>query len=163
VHVRPTIFQENFFFLEWAADQIHRDGTLRLPFGSGRTSPVSTQDVAEAVAAILIDPAPHVGKIYELTGPRSENLKGLASEYAAALGQPVRYVAVPIDEWRDKELRAQALPEHLYGHFLTIAELHAANRYDRLTSDVEAILGRPARPVESMIRDNRSKFSGTRG
>jgi len=163
VHVRPTIFQENFFFLDWAADQIRRDGTLRLPFGSGRTSPVSTQDAAEAVAAILIDPAPHVGKIYELTGPRSEDLEGLASEYSAALGRPVRYVAVPLDEWRDKVLCSHALPEHVYGHFLTMAELHAANRYDRLTSDVEAILGRPARPIESMIRDNRSKFSGPRG
>jgi NAD(P)H dehydrogenase (quinone) len=158
VHVRPTIFQENFFFLDWAAEQIRRDGTIRLPFGRGRTSPVSTQDVAEVVAAILVDPASHIGKIYELTGPRSEDLDGFASEYAAALGRPVRYTAVPLEEWRDKELRAHGLPEHVYGHFLTMAELHAANHYDRLTSDVEAILGRPARPIESMVRENRGKF-----
>ena len=151
-------FQENFFFLDWAAEQIRRDGTIRLPFGSGRTSPVSTQDVAEVVASILVDPTPHIGKIYELTGPRSEDLRGLSSEYAAALGLPVRYAAVPLEEWRDKELRAHGLPEHVYGHFLTMAELHAANRYDRLTSDVEAVLGRPARPIESMVRENRDKF-----
>jgi NAD(P)H dehydrogenase (quinone) len=158
VHVRPTIFQENFFFLDWAAAQIRRDGTIRLPFGSGRTSPVSTQDVAEVVAAIVVDPAPHIGKIYELTGPRSEDLQGLASEYAAALGRPVRYTALPLDEWRDKELRAHGLPEHVYEHFLTMAKLHSANRYDRLTSDLEAILGRPARSIESMVRENRGKF-----
>lgn len=158
VHLRPTIFQENFFFLDWAAEQIRRDGTIRLPFGMGRTSPVSAQDVAEVVAAILVDPTPHIGKIYELTGPRSEDLRGLSSEYAAALGRPVRYTAVPFEEWRDKELRAHGLPEHVYGHFLTMAELHAANRYDRLTSDVEAVLGRPARPIESMVRENRGKF-----
>jgi uncharacterized protein YbjT (DUF2867 family) len=159
VHLRPTIFQENFFFLDWAAEQIRRDGTIRLPFGSGRTSPVSTQDVAEAIAAILVDPAPHIGKNYELTGPRSEDLHGLASDYAAALGRPVRYSALPLDEWRDKELGTHGLPAHVYSHFLTMAELHAQNRYDRLTSDVEAILGQPARPIESMVRNNRSKFS----
>ena len=158
VHMRPTIFQENFFFLDWAAQQISRDGAIRLPFGSGRTSPVSAQDVAEVVAAILIDPAAHIGKIYELTGPRSEDLHGLASEYAAALGRPVRYIAAPLDEWRDKELRASGLPEHVFGHLLTMAKLHAENRYDRLTSDVEAILGRPARPIETMVRENRKKF-----
>jgi uncharacterized protein YbjT (DUF2867 family) len=158
VHMRPTIFQENFFFLDWAAEQIRRDGAIRLPFGSGRTSPVSAQDVAEVVAAILVDPAPHIGKIYELTGPRSEDLHGLASEYAAALGRPVRYIAAPLDEWRDKELRASGLPEHVFGHLLTMAKLHAANRYDRLTSDVEVILGRPARPIEAMVRENRKKF-----
>jgi uncharacterized protein YbjT (DUF2867 family) len=37
VHVRPTIFLQNFFFLDWAAESIKRDGTIRLPFGSGRT------------------------------------------------------------------------------------------------------------------------------
>src|SRR5262249_56054322 len=42
VHVRSTIFLQNFFFLDWAAESIKRDGTIRLPFGRGRTSPVHT-------------------------------------------------------------------------------------------------------------------------
>jgi NAD(P)H dehydrogenase (quinone) len=158
VHVRPTVFQENFFFLDWAAQQISRDGTIRLPFGSGRTSPVSAEDVANVVSAILVDPDPHIGKIYELTGPRSEDLHGLASQYAAALGWPVRYVGVSLKDWQDKELQTHGLPEHVFEHLLTMAELHAANRYDRLTSDVEAILGRPARPIASMVTENRKKF-----
>lgn len=158
VHVRPTVFQENFFFLAWAAEQIRRDGTIRLPFGAGRTSPVAAQDVAEVVAAILLDPGRHIGKTYELTGPRSQDLHGLATEYAAALGRAVTYAGAPMDEWRE-ELRARQLPAHVFEHLLTMAELHAGNRYDRLSSDVEAILGRPARPIESMVRENRKKFS----
>src|SRR5215510_14669993 len=81
VHVRPTIFLQNFFFLDWAAESIKRDGSMRLPFGAGRTSPVDTRDVAEVIAAILADPARHVGKVYELTGPKSQDLHGLAAEY----------------------------------------------------------------------------------
>jgi uncharacterized protein YbjT (DUF2867 family) len=160
VHVRPTVFQENFFFLDWAAEQIRRDGTIRLPFGLGRTSPVSTQDVAEVVAGILLDPAAHIHKIYELTGPYSEDLHHLAVRYAASLGRPVHYAPVPLDEWEAKELLPRGLPAQVREHFLTMAELHRANRYDRLTTDVETILGRPARPIESMVLNNRSKFSG---
>ena len=126
-------------FLDWAAKSIARDGTIRLPFGSGRTSPVDTLDVAEVVAAILASPAKHVGKVYELTGPKSQDLHGLAAEYAAALGRPVTYVDVPLERWRDEELSKLGLPEHLLGHLLTMAKLHAANRYDRLTHDVEAV------------------------
>ena len=159
VHVRPTVFQENFFFLAWAAEQIARDGTIRLPFGSGRTSPVAAQDVADVVVSVLLDPLQHVGKTYELTGPRSQDLHGLAGEYSAALGRPVTYVDVPVDEWRDQELRSRRLPEHVFEHLLTMAHLHAANRYDRLSPDVEAILGRPARSLESMVRDNHERFS----
>src|SRR5215470_8550071 len=55
VHIRPTVFLQNFSFLDWAAESIARDGTIRVPFGSGRTSPVDTRDVAEVIAAILTD------------------------------------------------------------------------------------------------------------
>ena len=51
----------------------HND-TLALPMGEGRTSPVSAVDVARAVAAILDDPASHIGQIYNLTGPESADL-----------------------------------------------------------------------------------------
>src|SRR5262249_43064721 len=56
VHVRPTVFLQHFFFLAWAAESIARDGTIRLPFGSGRTSPVDPRDVAEVIATLLPSP-----------------------------------------------------------------------------------------------------------
>src|SRR5215813_2032407 len=74
VHVRPTVFLQNPFFLDWAAESIARDATIRLPFGKGRTSPVDAQDVAEVIAAILANPTAHIGKVYELTGPRSADM-----------------------------------------------------------------------------------------
>jgi len=73
VHVRATVFLQNFFFLAWAAESIARDATIRLPFGTGRTSPVDARDVAEAVTTLLTSPTAHIGKVYELTGPRSQD------------------------------------------------------------------------------------------
>jgi NAD(P)H dehydrogenase (quinone) len=159
VHVRPTVFLQNPLFLDWAAKSIARDGTIRLPFGSGRTSPVDTLDVAEVVAAILASPAKHVGKVYELTGPKSQDVHGIAAEYAEALGRPVTYVDVPLERWRDEELRKFGLPEHLLGHLLTMAKLHAANRYDRLTHDVEAVLGRPATSARDFVARHTASFA----
>ena len=110
------------------------------------------------VVSVLLDPVRHVGKTYELTGPRSQDLQGLAAEYSTALGRSVTYVDVPLDEWRDQELRGRRLPEHVFDHLSTMAHLHAANRYDRLSPDVEAILGRPARSLEAMVRDHHERF-----
>ena len=160
VHVRPTVFQESPFFLPRAAEQIRRDGTIRLPFGSGRTSPVAGRDVAQVIATILLDPSRHVGKIYELTGPRSADLHALAGEYGKALGRPVTYVDVPIEAWAE-ELRGRHLPEHVLKHLLTMGHLHASNRYDRLSADVEAILGKPAQSLESTVRHNRKMFGAS--
>src|SRR5262249_9884551 len=65
VQIRPTIFLQTFVTL--AADSIARDGTLPLPFGDGRTSPVDAGDVADVIAAVLADPSAHIGHVYELT------------------------------------------------------------------------------------------------
>jgi uncharacterized protein YbjT (DUF2867 family) len=158
VQIRPTVFLEHFFFSAWAAASIAEDGTIRLPFGSGRTSPVAVRDVAEVVAAVLERPSPHIGKIYELTGPRSQDMASMAAEYSAALGRPVTYVDVPFDDWRDRELRSRGLPDHVFDHFVTMARLHAENRYDRMTHDVEAITGRPALTVRSYVESRADLF-----
>jgi NAD(P)H dehydrogenase (quinone) len=157
VHVRPTVFLQHPFFSEWAAESIARDATMRLPFGSGRTSPVDARDVAEVIAAILVNPGPHIGAVHELTGPHSQDMNGVAAEYADALGRPVRYADVPFDQWRE-ELRRRNLPAHLYEHILTMARLHAGGGYDRLTHDVETITGRPAASVRDFVARNKTLF-----
>jgi uncharacterized protein YbjT (DUF2867 family) len=69
VHMRPTVFLEGFF-LRFCASSIKRSNALSLPMGTGKTSPISAYDVARAVVAIPEDPQPHVGRIYNLAGPR---------------------------------------------------------------------------------------------
>jgi NAD(P)H dehydrogenase (quinone) len=151
VHLRATVCLQHFFFLAWAAESIARDATIRLPFGTGRTSPVDAGDVAEVAAAILAHPTAHIGEVYELTGPQSQDMHALAAEYSAALGRTITYVDVPFETWRDQELRRRHLPEHVFEHLLTMARLHAANRYDRLTHDVEAVTGRPATSARDFV------------
>jgi uncharacterized protein YbjT (DUF2867 family) len=155
VHVRPTFFEESF--LNLTRDTIARDGTMRLPFGHGRTSPVDAGDVADVVAAILADPSPHVGHVYELTGPRSQTLDELAEEYSTALGRPIRYVEVPYEPWKEG-LRRKGLSEHLIEHLATVARLHSQNRYDRLTGDVERITGHPATSAGDFVSHHASEL-----
>src|SRR5271169_4866392 len=100
VHVRATVFLEHFFFTSMAAASIAKNGTIRLPFGSGRTSPVAARDVARVIAAILENPKPHVGKVYELTGPRSVDMHEMVKEYEEALGRPVKYIDMQFDKWK---------------------------------------------------------------
>src|SRR5215469_4661178 len=104
VHVRSTVFLEHPFFSSGAASSIAKDGTIRLPFGSARTSPISASDVARVVSTIVEDPTGHRGKVYELTGPRLEDMNEVAKEYATALNRPVKYVDMPYNKWLKEEL-----------------------------------------------------------
>ncbi|MFF4758331.1 hypothetical protein [Streptomyces sp. NPDC001292] len=89
VHARPTVRMENPLFARVAVASILRDGTIRLPFGSARTSPVAAADVAEVIARLLLDPAPPSGRVHEPTGSRSRDVAAIAAEFSTALGRPV--------------------------------------------------------------------------
>ena len=160
-HIRPTVFLEHPFFFEWAAESIRRDDTIPLPFGKGHSSPVSALDVARVVAAILEDPKRHLNKIYHLTGPRSMDMEALAKEYGDALGRTVNYVDIPLEEWQ-KKMHARGLPQHVAEHIITMAKLHAINRYDRKTDDIVTITGRPAMSVHEFVQSNLDVYGGKR-
>jgi NAD(P)H dehydrogenase (quinone) len=158
-HVRSTVFLETPFFSSMAASSITKDGTIRLPFGSARTSPISASDVARVVSTILEDPTGHLGKVYELTGPRSEDMNEMAKEYATALNRPVKYVDMPYDKWLKEELLPLNLPQYVFEHVSTMAKLHAENRYDRLTSDVQKLTGKPSMSIREYVTGHPEIFS----
>ncbi|GIH24983.1 NmrA family transcriptional regulator [Acrocarpospora phusangensis] len=151
IHVRPTVFMENPLFMTLAAASIRKDGTIRLPFGSGRTSPVAAHDVAESIAAILRAPTPHTGAVYELTGPASRDLTAMAAELSDLLHRPITYTPLPLAEWADRYLRPLGFPPHVYDHVFTMARLHSENRYDRITADIELLTGKPASDLRQFL------------
>jgi uncharacterized protein YbjT (DUF2867 family) len=159
VHVRPTLFLDNPLFLSVAARSIADSGTIRLPFGTGRTSPIAVNDVARVVSAVLADPGPYIGRVLELTGLRSQDMNGVADEYARALGRQVSYVDIPPETWAAQVLAAARLGPYVDDHLLTVARLHRENRYDRMTITVEKITGRPAESVEEFVTEHLDLFA----
>jgi uncharacterized protein YbjT (DUF2867 family) len=159
VHVRPTVFLDTGLFTTLAALSIADSGTIRLPFGTGRTSPIASDDVARVVATVLTDPGPYIGRALELTGPRSQDMNGVAAEYARALGRPISYVDVPWETWAEQVLARANLGPYVDEHIATMARLHRENRYDRVTDTVEKITGRPAESVEEFVARRRDLFA----
>ncbi|MFF8867756.1 NmrA family NAD(P)-binding protein [Streptomyces sp. NPDC015139] len=160
VHVRPTSFLDNPLFTTLPAQTIRAKGTIELPFGAGRTSPVAVDDVARVIATVLRDPAPHVGRVYELTGPRTVDMTEMAEAFSQALGRPVSYVDVPLEQWRTEVLSTIGLPPHIEEHIVTMCRLHQQNRYDRASDDVERLTGTPAQTIEEFVAARQDFYLG---
>jgi uncharacterized protein YbjT (DUF2867 family) len=158
IHVRPTVFLDNPLFTFLAARSVRDRGVLALPFGSGRTSPIAAADVARVVAAILRDPTDRIGSVYELTGPQTLDINGLAEQYGTALGRSISAEDVPHDEWERHVLTPLGLPEHVQQHIATMARLHREGRYDRATDDVQQVTGQPAQTVAQYIASHPDLF-----
>src|SRR3989442_6307505 len=145
VTIRLTVFMEGLC-LPLTGPSVRDRSRIELPFGRGKTNPVAAADVARVVAAVLADPGPHVGRIYELTGPRSQDMDGVAREYADALHREITYTDIPPEAW-EQGLHKAGLPEHLIHHLVTMAALNRAGRYDRLAGGGGRGAARPAGSV----------------
>src|SRR5215813_5436020 len=159
VHLRPTVFLEGFFLIV-TSDSVRESNEVRLPFGDGKTSPMGVADVARAIAALLANPQPHIGKIYHLTGPQSENMHFYAQEYSKALGRTITYQDIPVEPWRDGLLE-RGLPVHLVNHLATMADLHRAGRYDRMSDDVLTLTGQVPLSLQEFVRANAAAFTAS--
>ena len=157
VHIRPTVFLDTPLFTTMAARSIQKNGTIAMPFGTGRTSPVAVDDVARVIATVLRDPAPHIGHVYELTGPKSVDMTELAAAFSRALNRPVSYVDVRLDQWL-AGLSRMGLPPHTEQHVATMARLHQDNRYDRTADGVERVTGIPPRSIEAFVAARRDFY-----
>jgi uncharacterized protein YbjT (DUF2867 family) len=159
VHVRPTMMLEGSLLI-LTPDSVRESNQIRLPFGEGKTSPVAVADVARAIAALVANPRPHIGKIYHLTGPQSENMHFYAEEYSKALGRTITYQDIPVGPWRD-ELLKRGLPVHLVNHLATMGDLHRAGRYDRMSDDVRTLTGQGPLSVQEFVRKNAPAFTAS--
>jgi uncharacterized protein YbjT (DUF2867 family) len=158
VHIRPTVFLDNPIFTWLATASLRARDVLALPFGTGKTSPVAATDVARSVAAVLVDPVGRIDEIYELTGPATLNIDGLATEYSRGLQRPIRGTDIPHDIWVADVLKPLGLPPHVEQHLETMALLHRAGRYDRATDDVEKLTGQPPVTVGNYVGEHLELF-----
>jgi uncharacterized protein YbjT (DUF2867 family) len=157
VYLRPTAFFDGMFLIQ-AAKGIREDNAIRLPFADGKTSLIAGTDVGAAAAVVLANPAPHIGKVYDLTGLQSLTMAQYAQEFSAVLGRTIQYINVPPEIWEAK-LREARMPEHLIAHMITMGQLNRDNRYDRMTDSFGQLVGRAPISAADFVRHHAFAFT----
>ena len=157
VYLRPTAFFDGMFLVQ-GAKGIREDNAIRLPFADGKTSLIAGADVGAAAAAVLANPAPHIGKVYDLTGLQSLTIAQYAEAFSGVLGRTIRYLNVPPQIWEAK-LREARLPEHLIAHLSTMGQLNRDNRYDRMTDCFQQLVGRAPISAAEFARRHVAAFT----
>ncbi|WP_101380197.1 NAD(P)H-binding protein [Kitasatospora sp. GP30] len=149
--LRPGAFASNAF--AWA-ESVRTRRTIEAPFGDVGLPLVDPADIAEVAAVALCEDG-HAGQAYELTGPGLSAPREQAAVFGELLGEPVEFV-----EQTEEQARAQLLrlmPEPVVD--TTLAILGAPTPAEqRISPDVEKLLGRPARPFADWARRNLPAF-----
>jgi uncharacterized protein YbjT (DUF2867 family) len=147
--VRSTWFMQNFSE-DYMVDGV-LSGEIALPAGDTPEPFVDADDIADVAVAALTDDK-HVGRLYEVTGPRLLTLSDVAEELSTATGRDIRYVPVSIDEYAaaaaENGVPADviAILTYLFGEVLD-------GRNSHLVDGVQRALGREPRDFRAFARD----------
>jgi NAD(P)H dehydrogenase (quinone) len=153
-YVRPTFFAE---WISWSWGRRGAEGVLRLPFGNGRHAPVAAVDQAYVIAAILEHPEPHDRQAYPLYGPVEMDHYGIAAAVSRALGIPVSYEPVSIEEFA-AGLASQGRSPHLIQHLSNVAADYQNGLFRGTNNLIEVIGDRTPMSVEEFVIDRKSAF-----
>ncbi len=127
------------------------DGSFALPAGTGKASFVSREELAEAIAAAAAAPA-LAKDVYELTGQAVHDYHEVAAAVATVTGRTLRYL--PTDAASHAAaLVAHGLPDWLAGALANMYAAVAAGRFERVTNDFAALVGRPPRPLACLAQE----------
>ena len=158
-----TILRLHSFMQNWlgeVAESVRAEGVIYSPIGDGRVPFIDARDIAEVALRVLLDPEPHAGKKYVLTGGEAVGYADVAEALSEATGKPVRYVPITMEEARSR-LEARGTPPELVDAMLAIAAYQRAGGPTSMVSDnVERILGRPPRTIRDFARDYATVFVG---
>ncbi|GIF46742.1 uncharacterized protein YbjT (DUF2867 family) [Asanoa ferruginea] len=154
VVLRPAFFMTNLLMV---AEGVAHAGTLYAPTAGRPVAMVDIADVA-AVAAVTLTTDGHAKRTYELTGPAAVTFSEVAVALAAATGRWVDYIDLTEEAARPR-FEGAGLPDWLAEHLAGVFGLIRDGGFARVTGDVAAITGHPARGIGEFARANAAAFT----
>jgi uncharacterized protein YbjT (DUF2867 family) len=127
------------------------DGVIKGPAGDGRVSWIGRDDIADAVATVLLEPGTHDGATYDDTGPEALTLAETADVLARVTGRPIAYREETIEEAWDSR-RPSGAPDWEIEGWVTSYVAIATGEMSTVSDDVERITGHPAEALEPFLR-----------
>jgi NAD(P)H dehydrogenase (quinone) len=144
-----TILRDNLY-ADFLPLMIGDDGAIRGPADDGRVAAVAQDDIAEAATAVLLSPAAHAGRTYELTGPQALTLAEAAEILTAALGRVVRFVDETLEEAYASRASYGAPPWQVEAWVTTYTAI-AAGDLAAVSGHVEELTGHPATSFAQLL------------
>jgi uncharacterized protein YbjT (DUF2867 family) len=95
--IRPGMFATNTLW--WWGRSIRAEGVARAPYPDAQSAPVHEKDMAALAVTALTQPG-HERRAYTLYGPQSLTQRQLAGQIGDAIGRPIRFVELSVDEAR---------------------------------------------------------------
>ena len=154
--LRPGLFMQNILA---QSASIKNDGKIFLPFAKDLPLALTdARDTAAVGARILIDPARHAGKTYDLTGALT-SYAAFAEDFSQTLGRKIAYVGVTFEQ-AEQAMKARNMPGWLVADLLAIARFAADGAFStENTRPITEIVRRAPLTTRQFVEDHKRFFA----
>lgn len=154
--LRFTFLRDNLY-ADFMTALVGDDGIIRGPAGTGQVAAVAQDDIADAAAAVLLDPDSHAGATYSLTGPQALTLDEVAAILTRELHRPVRYQRETIEEAYASRAHYGAPPWQVDAWVSTYTAI-AVGELANVTDHIPTLTGHAATSLASLLRLDGSAY-----
>ncbi len=149
--LRCSFFMQNLNTIH--RTEIRDRNEIYVPVGQAKTSFLDVRDIG-SVAALALTQAGHEKKAYDLTGSEALDYYQVAELFSQILGRQIAYKNPAALSYFWRQLRNKSNPMFA----LVTTWLYSSTKSgmaDRITDEVERLLGRKPIPMQQYIRDYR--------
>jgi NAD(P)H dehydrogenase (quinone) len=142
-----TVFRNTFYIevLPMFFGGALESGQWYYAAGNAKANFASRTDMAEAIANVAANPAPHANKIYEITSGQSYSFQEIAGMVSKVVGKTVTYIPIPLEALKEG-MKQAGVPEAHIPMYASIAEAISAGEMDAVDGSLENLLKR--KPVD---------------
>lgn len=154
-----TILRASWFFQNFSESDFLEPilaGYVELPVGEVGEPFIDANDIADVAVAALTETG-HSGKLYELTGPRLLTFRQAVQEISEAIGRPIQYNQLTVDQYAAM-LKEYQVPDESVELVTYLFSEVLDGRNESITNGVQQALGR--QPTDFSVYVRKTAASG---
>lgn len=159
-HIRASgvafTFLRSSLYADFVPYLFGADGVVRGPAGSGRTSYVTRDDVADSAVAVLTS-AGHDGHTFTNTGPEALTLAEMAALVSEFVGRPLSFYDETLEEaWQSRAV--YNAPDFLVEAWISTYTAIAIGEMSLITDDIPRVTGHAAHTLRDFLTQHPESY-----
>jgi uncharacterized protein YbjT (DUF2867 family) len=157
----PSTFLRNAGFMQnyvTFSAQMVKDGMCYAATADAAQSLIDARDIAAVAAKIVLNPAPHAGKAYTLTGGESLTDTERVAVLSTVLGKSVGFTPISV-EYAANTMKTQwGMPAVMVDWMSSLNQIVSAGYAAGISPDVQTLLGRAPITFQQFAKDHAAQW-----
>ncbi|MCX7798025.1 MAG: SDR family oxidoreductase [Melioribacter sp.] len=152
--INYTIMRNTYYaeILPAIVDNAFESGVIYYSAGQAKANFALRTEMAEANAAILLEPYNHQNKVYEITSLSTYNFDEIAAMLSEIFSRKIEYIDIPVKTLKDN-LSKLGMPYEIVDLMGSVAESIREGEFNYIGTELEKLIGRRPTDLKDFLKN----------